>query len=122
MGSLLDHNEKLTAGGVGGHGPSHGQHTPVVGQVVLYTVLAELALDGVAGTAHTSALGATTLDHESGDTAVEDQPVIKALADQADEIVDAVGGHLRIELRLHDAAVFHFDGDNGILCHICHPF
>ena len=105
MGSLLHHDEELAAGGVGGHGAGHGQHAPVVDQVVLEAVSGELPLDGVAGAAHAGAVGAAALDHEAGDNPVEDQAVVVALLDQADEIVDRVGGHVGVELRLHDAAV-----------------
>ena len=122
MGSLLHHDEELAAGGVGVHGTGHGQHAPVVEQVVLEAVLGELALDGVAGTAHAGALGAAALDHKPRDAAMEDKTVIKPLLDEADEVVDAVGRHIGVKLGFDDAAIFHFDGDDGILSHGYHPF
>ena len=117
MGSLLHHDEELAAGGVGAHGAGHGQHAPVMLQVVLEAVAGELTLDGIARAAHTGALGATALDHEAGDHPVEDQPVIEAGLDQAHKVVDRIGGHLGIELGHHLAAVLHLDGHDGILSH-----
>ena len=93
-----------------------------MGQVVPEAVLGELALDGVAGTAHAGPIGAAALDHKAGDHPVEDQAVIIALLDQADKVIDRVGRRLGIELRLDDAAVLHLDGDNGVLCHKKHSF
>ena len=87
-------------------------------QVVLHTVVGKLALDGVAGAAHAGALGAAALDHEAGDHPVEDQAIVEAGLDQADEVVDGVGGHLGVELGHHLAAVFHLKGHNGILSHL----
>ena len=57
------------------------------------------------------------LDHEAGDDPVEGQAVIKALSYKRDEIVHGIGGHLGIELGLYDSAVFHLDGDDGVLSH-----
>ena len=108
------HDEELAAGGVGGHGAGHGQDAAAVKQIILEAVGTELALDAVAGAAGTGALGVAALDHEAGDHPVEDKPVIKALLHQGDKVVDGVGGHLGVQLRLDDAAVFHFDGNNGI--------
>ena len=117
MGSFLYHDKELTACRIGHHGPSHGQHAAVMSQIVLEAVLSELALDGVAGAAHTSSVGTAALDHKAGDHPVEDQAVIIALLDQADKVVDRVGRRLGIELRLDDAAVLHLNSDNGVLCH-----
>ena len=117
MGGLLHHDEELAAGGVGPHGAGHGQHTAVMLKVVLEAVLAELTLDGVAGAAHAGALGVAALDHEAGDDPVEDQAVVKALVHQRNEVVDGVGGDVGVQLGLHDAAVFHLEGNDRILCH-----
>ena len=114
VGGLVHHDEELAAGGIGVHGPGHGQHPPVVGQVILESILGELPLDGVARTAHAGALGTAALDHKAGDAAVEDQAVVKALLDQGNEVVHAVGSRLGVELRLHDGAVFHLNGDDGM--------
>ena len=75
--------------------PGHGQHAPVVLQVVLHAVEAELALDAVAGAAHAGALGAAALDHEARDDPVEDQAVIEAAVGQGDEVVHGVGAPSR---------------------------
>ena len=108
------HNEELATGGVGGHGAGHGQNAAAVKQLVLEAVGTELALDAVAGAAGANALGVAALDHKAGDDPVENDAVIEALLHQGDKVVDGVGGHLRVQLRLDDAAVFHFDGNNGI--------
>ena len=108
------HDKELAAGGVGGHGARHRQNTAGMRQSVLEPVGGELAADAVAGAAHADALGVAALDHEAGDDAVENHAVIEALLDKGDEVVDSVRGGLGVELRLHDAAVFHFNGDNRI--------
>ena len=117
MGGLLHHDKELAAGGVGIHGAGHGEHTPVVLEAVLHPVVAELTADGIAGAAHAVAVGAAALDHETRDHPVEDQAVIKAGLHQADEVIDRVGCHLRVELGDHFAAVLHLKGDDGILSH-----
>ena len=55
---------------------------------------------------------------------MEDQTVVKALVNQADEVVDAVGSDFGVQLGLDDAdfcteVVFHFDFEryDGILSH-----
>src|SRR5699024_1391224 len=85
------------------------------------TVVLELALDAVAGASHAGALGVAALNHEAGDDAVENQPVIKALVDQAEEVVDGVRRELGVELSLDDAAVLHLKG-NYRVCHIILSF
>ena len=109
MLGILMHDEELAAGGIGGGGPSHAQHAPLVLQVVLHTVEEELALDAVAGATHTGAFGAAALDHEAGDDPVEDQTVVIVMIAQVDEIVNALGCLLGIQLALDDTAVFHSD-------------
>ena len=108
------HDEELAAGAVGHHGARHTQDAALVLQLVFEAVAGELALDGIARAAHAGALGVAALDHEAGDDAVEDHAVIKALFDQGDEVVDGVGGDLRIELGADDAAVIHLNGDDGV--------
>lgn len=87
---------------------------PLMLQVVGEAVLAELTLDRVPRAAHAGALRAAPLNHKAGDAAVEDQAVVEALLDQRNKIVYAVGGHLGVELRFDEAAVFHLNGNNGI--------
>lgn len=117
MGGLLHHNEKLAAGGVGIIGPGHGENALVVLEVVLEAVGGELTGDLVARAAGAGAVGVAALDHEAGDAAVEDEPVVKTGLDQGDKVVDGVGGDLGIELGGHLGAVFHLEGDDGILSH-----
>ena len=110
------HDEELGTAGVGALGTGHGQDAALVLQIVLDAVVEELALDAVAGAAHAGALGAAALDHEAGNAAVEDQAVIEVLVCQIDEVVDALGCDLGIQLALDDAAVFHGD----LKSRICH--
>lgn len=117
MGRLLVHDEKLASRGVGVHGTRHGKYAFRMLQFIFHTVLGELALDIVARTAHARALGTAALNHEALDDAVKDQAVIEPLVDQADEIVDGDRGDLGVKLRLDDAAVFHINSNNRILCH-----
>ena len=51
-----------------------------------------------------------------GDAAVEDQPVVKALVDEGDEVANALRRDLGVKLGFDNAAVFHFNGNNRI-CH-----
>ena len=83
-------------------------------QIVLEAVRGELALDAVAGTAHAGALRVAALDHKAGDDAVEDQSVVKSLADEGNKVVDGVRRDFGIKLSLDNVAVFHFKGDYGI--------
>lgn len=110
------HDEELAAGGVGGLGAGHAQHAPLVLQLILEAIEQELALDAVAGAAHAGALGAAALDHKAGDDPVENQAVIEIVIAQVDEIVNALGCLLRVQLALDDTAVFHGDGKSRI-CH-----
>ena len=103
------HDEELAARGVGGGGTRHAENAPLVLQVVLDTVEKELALDAVAGAAHAGALGAAALNHEAGNDSVEDQTIIKMVIAQVDEVADALGRFVGIQLAFDDAAVFHGD-------------
>ena len=89
----------------------------VVLEVILEAIARKLALDTIAGAARAHALGVAALNHEAGDDAVENDAVVVALVDEADEVVDGVGGNLRVKLGLDGAAVFHLNGDDGVLCH-----
>ena len=108
------HNEELAARRVGGGGTRHAENAPLVLQVVLDAVEEELALDAVAGAAHAGAFGTAALDHEAGNDSVEDQTVIKMVAAQVDEVADALGRFVGVQLALDDAAVFHGDLKCGI--------
>ena len=108
------HDEELAARGVGGGGTRHAENAPLVLQVVLDAVEKELALDAVAGAAHAGALGAAALNHEAGNDSVEDQTVIKMVAAQVDEVADALGRFVGVQLALDDAAVFHGNLKCGI--------
>ena len=108
------HDEELAARGVGGGGTRHAENAPLVLQVVLDTVEKELALDAVAGAAHAGALGAAALNHEAGNDSVEDQTIIKMVIAQVDEVADALGRFVGIQLAFDDAAVFHGDLKCGI--------
>jgi len=66
-------------------GARHGKHARRVLEVVLESVTAELARDGVARPSDADPLRASALDHEAWDYAVEGQPIVEAFADQADE-------------------------------------
>ena len=48
---------------------------------------------------------------------MENQTVVEALLNETDEIVDGIGGDVRIEFRFHDIAVFHGNCNDWILCH-----
>ena len=106
---ILVHDEELGAGGVGGLGTGHRQNAALVLQVVLDAVEEELTLDAVAGATHAGALGAAALDHEAGDDTVEDQAVIVVVLSQIDEIGNALGCLVGIQLALDNTAVFHGD-------------
>ena len=108
------HDEELAARGVGGGGTRHAENAPFVLQVVFDAVEEELALDAVAGAAHTGAFGTAALDHEAGNDSVEDQTVIKMVIAQIDEVANALGRLVGVQLALDDAAVFHGDLECGI--------
>ena len=90
------HDEELAAGGVGMLGSRHGEHALRVLQGVIHTVCGELALNAVAGTAHTCSVGASALNHEALDYAVEDQTVVELPVDQTDKIIYGNGRNVRI--------------------------
>ena len=76
----------------------------------------KFSFNGVAGASHTGSVGTSALDHEAFDDPVEDQPVVKALIDQTDKVIYCIWGDFRIQLRFHDIAVFHRNG-NYWICH-----
>ena len=116
MLGILVHDEELGAGGVGALRTGHGQNAALMLQVVLDAVVEKFALDAVAGAAHAGALGAAALDHEARDDTVEDQTVVEIMIAQIDEVVNALGSLLGVQLALNDAAVFHGD----LKSRICH--
>ena len=116
------HDEELAARGVRRHRARHGQHAAAVLQLVFEAVGGELASDGVARSADALSLRVAALDHKAGDDAVKDHAVIKAFFAQGDEVVDRIRRDLGVELRLHDLAVFHFDGDDRIAHRFTIPF
>ena len=73
------HDEELGACGVRVHRAGHGENALRVRQIILETVVGELALDTVSRTTHSVAVRASALDHESLDHAVEDQSIIESL-------------------------------------------
>ncbi|MPN63595.1 hypothetical protein SDC9_211359 [bioreactor metagenome] len=108
------HDEELAARRVGHHAARHRQHAARVLERVGKAVLAELARDRVARSAHAGAGRVAALDHEAGNHAVEDQPVVKALLDQVHEVGDRIGRDFGEQLGLNHIAVVHFDGHNGV--------
>ncbi len=76
-------------------------------------VVVELVLELVAGAAGADALRAAALDHEVGDHAVEDEPVVEALAGELREVRDRLRGILGEELDLDRALA----GVKRCLCH-----
>ena len=78
------------------------------------TVLGKFALDIVARAAHAGSVRTAALNHKAVDDAVEDQSVIVAFLDQADKIVYRIWCDLRIELCLHDIAIFHLDSNDWV--------
>ena len=69
---------------------------PVVSQVILEAVAGELPFDGVARAAHAVSVGTSALDHKAGDHPVENQPVVKALLYQMNEIIHRIGSNVRV--------------------------
>ena len=73
------HDEELGACGVRVHCTGHGENALGMCQIVLKAVVGELALDAVSRAAHSVAVRASALDHESLDHTVEDQSVVESL-------------------------------------------
>src|SRR3954451_1261807 len=72
-------------------------------------VVVDLVLELVAGTARAGALRAAALDHEVGDDAMEDEPVVEALTGELLEVADGLRGVLveQLEGDLAFAALHH---------------
>mmetsp|Transcript_67279 Transcript_67279/g.112695 ORF Transcript_67279/g.112695 Transcript_67279/m.112695 type:complete len:223 (-) Transcript_67279:101-769(-) len=105
---------ELRAGRVGAPTAGHGQYAFAVQQSVVDTVGTELAADCVGHQAPAPA----ALDHEQGDHAVEGAVVIETTRCEVNEVVDGVGGVLRVQLRLNSAGVCagvcHVDGHHRV--------
>ena len=91
-------------------GVGHREHTAVV----TLARSRSLALDGVARTSRTVALGASALDHEVGNHAVERQSVVEIVFGQLDEIGHGSGSFGGVKLGFHhpffgrnDCVFFH---------------
>jgi hypothetical protein len=65
-------------------------------QIVLETILVELASDAVARAAHTVAVWTTALNHESVDYTMEGQAIVVAFVYQVDKVVYSVWSNIRI--------------------------
>ena len=86
-------------------------------KVVWETVSGELSFDAVAGPAHSGALRVATLDHKTIDDTMEDQSIVKPFLNQRDKILYCVWCDIRIQFNFDHAAIFHFDGHEGIFFH-----
>ena len=116
------HDEELGACGIRSGCPCHGEDAGRVAERVFEPVLGKFAADAVAGAARAGTGGVAALNHEAADDAVEDQAVIEAFIDQADEVVDGLRGEVGIELRRDHIAVFHGDRYQRIDCFHCIRF
>ena len=90
------HDEELAPGRVRSLGPGHAQNAPRVAQIVVKAICLEFALDAVAGAAHAGAVGAPALDHEPVNAPVENEPVIKPLFYERDEVIHALRRHIGV--------------------------
>ena len=110
----IEADEELRAARIAA-GVGHREHAPVV-------VLERgrgLALDAVARAARSVAAGASALDDEVGDDAVEGQPVVEVVVGQVDEVGHRAGCRLGVEFGLHHP----FLGRNDcVLFHVCRVY
>ena len=90
MWSVFVHDEELAACRVRMHGTCHGDYARFMFQIVLETILVELAADAVARAAHTVAVWTTALNHESVDYTMEGQTIVEAFVYQMNEVVYSV--------------------------------
>ena len=109
VGSICVHDKELAGCRVGIVGSCHGDYSSGVLQGIVEAVCLEFANDVVLGAAHAVTLGISALDHEAGNYSVEDKSVVEALAYKLKEVCYGLGCSLGAELKLDDAAVFHFD-------------
>ena len=114
MRAVAGHDKELRTGAVLHHAARHAQHAVGVLERVGHAVLGKFALDAVAGAAGAVALGASALNHEAGNAAVEGQPVIKTAVGQGNEVAHAFGRNIGVQFAGHDAAVLHLDGKGRI--------
>ena len=94
------HNKELRTTGVAPR-VRHGQHA----QIVVLVVAVQFAVDGVARTAVSDAVGAAALCDESGNDAVKFQTIVEAFSREFDEVGDRVRCVLFKEFHGHGAAV-----------------
>ena len=98
MGRILMHDKELGGCRIVRVAARHGNDTAGVLDGIGDAVGGELTLDGDGGSAGAVALGVTPLDHKVLDDTVEDQTVIKALADKGLEILNGNGSGGGIQL------------------------
>ena len=108
MRRKLMHDEELAAGGVRCHGPCHGENAFFMLQVIFEAVCAELTLDTVTRAAGAGTFRISALNHKTADYAVKNQPVVKALADKGNKIVNGVRCDFRIKFCFENALVVPF--------------
>ena len=82
---------------------------------VVKSILAELTLNGISRASHSVSVRAAALDHKAVNDSVENQSVIKTFFYQTYKIIYCVRSNLRIELGLHDIAIFHGYCNNRII-------
>ena len=88
-------------------GVGHREHA----RAVVFEVLVKLVFEGIARPAGTGAFGASGLNHEVGDHAMELQSVIKTLAGELFEIGHRLWGLVGVQLQTNDPAAGGNDGD-----------
>ena len=93
-------NEKLGSIGIGSSvGHREGART------VVAEVFVEFVFKLISGTAGTSSLGATCLDHEIRDDTVEGQAIVKAIIGEFLEVLDRLGHFVIVQLKSDVSAV-----------------
>ena len=94
------------------------RHSELVG-LVEDELGVNLVVEGVAGAAHTGAVGVAALNHEVLDDAVKDHTIIEALLGQVDEVLDRLR-RLIAEKVDDDIAVVRVNGRNcRVKSHSC---
>jgi hypothetical protein len=83
-------------------------------KIIFEAIGRKFALDMIAGAAHAVTVGATALDHESGNYTMEYLVVVEALVDKGNEVINGVWCDFGIKLCLDNSAVFHFDSYDGV--------
>ena len=96
MRRIIYHDEELAAGTVRTGRARHRNHAFGVLQRIVEAVGREFPFDAVAGASHAYALGISPLDHETGDDAMENHSIIKALAHQRHKVFYGIRRNFRI--------------------------